>query len=283
LFTRTNRSVVLTSAGREVLDHVEELLDAAADVHRTARRLTRARGPALLLGCTRGPLTHVATALCAALPAPHEVTVTTVEGADSIDAVHSATVDAVLTWVDPESPLPESLDLVLTGPVQHQRVVLSASHVHADAASLVRADLAGEPVVGVTTSLDQRRPGVAIEDVLEQVARGAGIAYVSPCEAAWFHHPGVHDVAVTDGAPIRAALLWHRDSGGAALQALVDVARAGVVPPDPTAPPVRRDAGPERRGARRTGEDVRWISVSSSASDSPASTAASPGPPSTPT
>ncbi|MEC4018660.1 LysR family transcriptional regulator [Streptomyces sp. H27-D2] len=238
LFIRSSRQVSLTDAGT-VLRAESAALLAAAD---TAVRRVRAAGSGvrtLTVGFIAG--VTVTTAVRAFAAEHPEVTVELrrVERYDQAEALMDGSVDVAFVRL----PITERGLAIVPLYAEPRVAVLPAGHRLADRTGVSITDLADEPVLthrgataaweafaGVDPRPDGRSPrrGPAIRTIdekLEHVAAGSGVAFLPESAAAQFRRPDITYVPVTD-IPLTWVCVAHRE--GEARGPVLDFVRAAV-------------------------------------------------------
>ncbi|MFD7418053.1 LysR family transcriptional regulator [Kitasatospora purpeofusca] len=196
LFTRTTRSVELTSAGQQLY---EEAHGITAAVEGAVRRVREAGRPVRRLVVAFSAGLHVAEAIRAFTAIRPEVVVDVLP----------------LPWSERDAPLRDGRAHVgflrhpfddsglRTVAVGHETKVacLPAGHPLAGRRTLVLADLDGEPV------LDHRgRRTASLEEKFELIASGQGVALVPLSVMRSYARPGLVQLPVTDFPPVVTCL-----------------------------------------------------------------------------
>ncbi|MGW6276173.1 LysR family transcriptional regulator [Kribbella sp. NPDC055071] len=205
LFTRDSHGVVLTDAGRQLLDDAGPLL---ASVHAVRRRVSvAARGSRrLVVGFRTGiPVIPAARAFEARHP-DVVVDVQRMEWDDQALMLLDGRVDVGYVRL----PIDETglrLTPLFTEPLM---VVLPAGHRLAGKEEVTEADLAGEPLVWHADASTQptTRPhpdsglrARGVEEKLEHVAAGRGISFVGRSETVFYSRPDISYVPIPDLPP----------------------------------------------------------------------------------
>jgi DNA-binding transcriptional LysR family regulator len=199
LFVRDKRSVVLTPAGRQLLDDARPLL-AAADA--TRRRVQRAgRGTHhLVVGFRAGIVVTQAVRAFAAERPEVTVEVQRLEWDEQEEFILSGRVDVAYV----RQPISERGLRLVPLFAERRLAALPADHRLAQRTSLSTADLAGEPhlrylqpapVPGVS---GPQRPLRSVEEKLEHVAAGHGIIVLPLSATRYYSRPDVVYVPVVD-------------------------------------------------------------------------------------
>ena len=147
LFTRTTRSVELTSAGRTLLRHVPGILMSVGQALAETRAAAHGSRGLLPVGMRGVAGLALTPRILRAFSSAHEhvdVAVRNVEFGDASAGLASGTTDVALAWL----PVPDGIDAV---PLLEDRrlAVLPADHPLAQQAEVDAADLADEPFVWV--------------------------------------------------------------------------------------------------------------------------------------
>ncbi len=240
LFVRDGHGVELTAAGHQLLDDARPLLAAAAAARRRVDRA--ARGPRrLVVGFRAGiRVTEAVRAFTAAHP-DVVVDVRRLEWDDQAEAVLDGRVD--LGYV--RLPVTEGgLTLHPLG-TEPRMAALPAGHPLAARPGLTTADLAGRteilslcgaPVPGP----DGRLPVSAVrtvEEKLEYVAAGRGVAYLPLSAARLYRRPDVVYRPVADLPPDETALARPAGPCPALLAAFIEGATAAHAQAATAGPP----------------------------------------------
>jgi len=199
LFVRDKRSVVLTAAGRQLLDDARPLL-AAADA--TRRRVQRAgRGTHhLVVGFRAGILVTPAVRAFTAERPEVTVEVQRLEWDEQEDFILSGRVDVAYV----RQPISERGLRLVALFAERRLAALPADHRLAQRTSLSTADLAGErhlrylqpaPVPGVS---GPQRPLRSVEEKLEHVAAGHGIIVLPLSATQYYTRTDVVYIPVVD-------------------------------------------------------------------------------------
>lgn len=216
LFTRTSRSIRLTPAGRQLLDDAVDLLAAAESAVRRTRET--ARGVArLAVGFGSGlSVSQAVRAYSAAHPAV-EVSLVHLRWHEQAEAVRDGRVDVGLLRLPADS---EHLRLWPVG--SERRVVcLPAGHPLAARASVSRADLEGVEVLDA-----QARRTATVEEKLELVASGVGVAVLPTSVAAYYARADIVSRPAPDLPPVPVALVAPGRRLAGHVEAFVELALA---------------------------------------------------------
>jgi DNA-binding transcriptional LysR family regulator len=218
LFVRDKRTTELTAAGRQLLADATPLL-AGADALR--RRVGRAaRGvDTFTVGFMPG---LIVTSAVRALLARHpglNVAVIRTSFADQTDVLHDGRADVSYVRL----PIDRRGLRVRPLTAEPRVVVLPAEHRLAGKDSVEIADLAGEHLLQdpdlvpewrdiaeeVTTGRRRAEPAVhSVEEKLERVAAGRGVAVFPLSTATYYTRPDIVHVAVRDIGPSEICLAW---------------------------------------------------------------------------
>lgn len=222
LFVRDKRATELTPAGRQLLADAGPLL-ASADALR--RRVGRAARDAdtFTVGFMPG---LIVTAAVRALVARHprlNVEVIRTSFADQADVIRDGRADVSYVRL----PVDQRGLQVPPLTAEPRVVMLPADHRLAGKDSVDIADLAGEHLLQdpdavpewrdiaeeLSTGRRRAEPAISIvEEKLERVAAGRGIAVFPLSTATFYTRPDIVHVAVTDIGPSQVCLAW--DSTG---------------------------------------------------------------------
>ncbi|MFG3284111.1 LysR substrate-binding domain-containing protein [Streptomyces sp. NPDC048111] len=207
LLARNRRSVALTAAGRQFLDDARGLLTTAEAAR---HRMYRAAGgeSQLTVGFGWGMTVAAITAEFAARRPDVTVDVRQLAPGAEAEAVLRGAVDVAFV----RAPVPrDGVDLTRLGS-EDLVAVLPAGHRLAGACALTGADLEGEPLLRRTgeaplvvrgeASLLRAAGGAGpVEEELEMVARGCGLALLPQSAAVFYTRPGVRYVPLLGLAP----------------------------------------------------------------------------------
>lgn len=216
LFDRSRRGTTLTPAGQRLLAEAPDLLAAAERVRRSVRGTAQLR-VGFMPGIT---VTAEVRALQERRPDVEVVLVRTTWD-DQVETLHDGRVDVGYVRL----PIDRSGLVVRPLFTEPRLVVLAAEHRLAGKESLSVADLADEHLLqdpdavpewrDVATELrtGRARPATAfssVEEKLEHVAAGHGIAVVPQSTATYYTRPDVVAVPVPDIGPNHVCLAWRR-------------------------------------------------------------------------
>ena len=214
LFERDHHKVRLTAAGTALTREAEALLARSA----AARRRVQAASPAartLTVGFRPGILiTDVVRRFSKQHPGV-PVNAVRIEWDEQHAAVLDGRVD--IAWI--RTPI-ASDDLIITPLFDDpEMIALPAGHRLAGGDPVTLADLASEPMLRYDTAPghDTGRPaGVTglrtMEEKLEAVALGRGLALVPATAAAYYQRPDIAYRPVTDAPPYQVALATTTDT-----------------------------------------------------------------------
>jgi DNA-binding transcriptional LysR family regulator len=221
LFERSTRGTQLTDAGRSLRDDAKTLLRSATALQRRAR--VSARGmQRFVIGFMPGLIaTPIVRELAERFP-NLDVSVVRTSWDDQVEMLHDGRVDVSLVRL----PI-DKRGLTLLPLFDEARLVaLPVSHPLAGHASVTVADLAPLPLLqspdavpewrdaqldfvpiegGITR---ERTPVYTVEEKLEHVAAGRGIAVLPASTARFYSRPDVIYLPVTDLPPGSVALAW---------------------------------------------------------------------------
>jgi len=209
LFDRNHHKVTLTPAGAALAREAETLLARAAAARRRVRAAGRAPGTALTIAFRPGIIiTDVVQRFTAEHP---EVAVNAIriEWDEQDAAVADGRAD--IAWI--RTPIAGS-DLVIT-PLftDPEMIALPAAHPLARQDAVSPADLAGETMLRYDTAPEHQvgrpspRRGIrTMEEKLEAVALGHGLALVPATAAAYYQRPDITYRPVTGAQPYQVAL-----------------------------------------------------------------------------
>jgi DNA-binding transcriptional LysR family regulator len=216
LLDRSRRATALTPAGVRLLAEAPALLAAAAELARTVRGTAQLR-VGFMPGLT-------VTAEVRALQARHpdlDVVLVRTTWSDQVETLHDGRVDVGYVR------LPIDRSGLVTRPLltEPRVVVVAIGHRLAGKEAVSVADLADEHLLqdpdavpewrDVATELraGRARPApvfTSVEEKLEHVAAGRGIAVIPQSVAAYYTRPDVVVVAVPDIGPNEVCLAWPR-------------------------------------------------------------------------
>jgi DNA-binding transcriptional LysR family regulator len=214
LFTRDHHKVTLTPPGAALVREAETLLARAAAARRrvqaadrTASTLTVGFRPGIIITDVVRQFTndHPGTAVSAIR----------IEWDEQHAAIADGRVD--IAWI--RTPIADS-DLVITPLFNDPEVIaLPAAHRLAERDSVSPADLAGEPMLRYDTAPEHeagppsaKREIRTMEEKLEAVALGHGLALVPATAAAYYQRPDITYRPVTGAPPYQVALATTPDT-----------------------------------------------------------------------
>ena len=216
LLDRSRRATALTPAGRRLLADAPALLAAADELARTVRGTAQLR-VGFMPGIT-------VTAEVRALQDRHpdlDVVLVRTTWADQVSTLHDGRVDIGYVRL----PIDRSGLVVRPLFTEPRVVVMAIEHRLAGKESVSVADLADEHLLqdpdavpewrDIATELRAApaRPAPvfgSVEEKLEHVAAGRGIAVIPQSTAAYYTRPDVVAVAVSDIGPNHVCLAWSR-------------------------------------------------------------------------
>jgi len=199
LFVRDKRSVVLTTAGGQLLADARPLLARADAARRRAQRAERG-SRRLVIGFRAGIVPTEAIRAFAETEPEVAVSVRRLEWDDQEDQIRSGVVDVGYV----RAPVDER-GLRLVPLLSEPRLaVLPAGHRLSDAGELTEADLAGERHLRYLESPPDGAGGPrlrSVEEKLEHVAAGSGIILLPRSATRYYTRPDVVYVPVSDAEP----------------------------------------------------------------------------------
>ena len=227
LFDRSTRGTQLTDAGRALRDDAKTLLRSATALQRRAR--VSARGAQrFVIGFMPGLIaTPIVRALADAFP-ELDVSVVRTSWDDQVEMLHDGRIDVSMVRL----PLDRRGLTVLPLFSEARLVALPSEHPLAAFDSVTVADLAPLPLLQSPDAVPEWRdaqldfvriagdaaqpptPLRTVEEKLEHVAAGRGIAVLPASTAQFYSRPDVVYVPVSDLPPGEVALAWetHRSS-----------------------------------------------------------------------
>jgi DNA-binding transcriptional LysR family regulator len=216
LFERDHHKVTLTSAGTALIREAETLLARAAGARRNVQAAGRAAST-LTIGFRPGIIiTDVVRQFTGTFPEA-AVNAVRIEWDEQHAAVADGRVD--IAWI--RTPVAADTDLVITPLFDDPEVVaLPAAHRLTGRDSVTLADLASEPMLRYDAAPEHEtgRPsgkrGIrTMEEKLEAVALGHGLALVPATAAAYYQRPDIAYRPVTGAPPYQVALATTPDTG----------------------------------------------------------------------
>ena len=215
LFVRDRRATELTAAGRQLLEDARPLLASAEALRRRVMRGTSTFTIGFMPGIT---VTDAVRELIARHPGT-EVELVRTTWDDQVEVLHDGRADVSVVRL----PV-DRRGLSLRPMFGEARVaVLRADHRLAGKESVAVADLAGEHLLNDPAAVPEWRdvaveiregtsPGYrafgSVEEKLEHVAAGGGIAIVPLSTSEYYTRPDVTCVPVSDLPPNEVCLAW---------------------------------------------------------------------------
>jgi DNA-binding transcriptional LysR family regulator len=248
LFERSTRHVVLTSAGRALLDEARAAVAAFDKVLVRASQVGRGQAGELVIGYEVSTgldfLPQVLREFDRVCP---RVRVTLVEFDFAAPAAGLDTGETDVAFLRPPIDC-EGLEL-LTLRTEPRVLCVPSTHPFADRCSVRVAEILPEPIIAAPTPgvwrdywiLADHRAGqeapIALEastcdSELQAVAAGRGIIVTSQTYERYYRRPGVSFVPIDDLAPCEIALAWPRASQHPALRPFLAAAEAAVADAD---------------------------------------------------
>jgi DNA-binding transcriptional LysR family regulator len=219
LFVRDKRTVELTPAGEQLLADAAPLLANAAALTRRTRVAARGR-ISFTVGFMPGLMV---TEAVQALEFAHQglsVSVLRTGWDDQTDVVHDGRVDVSYVRQPVNSRGLQVVDLF----TEPRVVVLAATHRLSGKESVDITDLIDEHLLqnpdavpewrDIATDILHKRPrddrvnSYSVEEKLENVARGKGIAVLPESIVRFYQRPGIVTSPITDIGPNHIALAW---------------------------------------------------------------------------
>jgi DNA-binding transcriptional LysR family regulator len=231
LFERDHHKVRLTAAGTALVPEADMLLTRAAAARRCVQAASRAAGT-LTVGFRPGIIiTDVVQRFTKEHP-DTAVNAIRIEWDDQHAAVADGRVD--IAWI--RTPIADA-DLVITPLFDDpEMVALPTGHRLTDDDFVSLTDLAGEPMLRYATAPehDAGRPSAkrgirTMEEKLEAVALGHGLALVPASAAAYYQRPDIVYRPVTGAPPYQVALATSADTAQRPeARAFIKTALAGI-------------------------------------------------------
>ncbi|MEV5572095.1 LysR substrate-binding domain-containing protein [Spirillospora sp. NPDC052269] len=238
LFERDRRSTALTPAGRQLLADAPSLLAGAEALRRRVRRA--ARGPrTFTVGFMPG---LIVTAAVRELGARHpglSVDLVRTTWDDQVDVVRDGRVD-----VSYLRPPVDRAGLTVRPLFTEPRVaVVPADHPLAGKGAIAAADLADEHLLQNLDAVPEwrdigvemrarNRPAVpafrSVEEKLEHVAAGRGLAILPLSVATFYTRPDLTYVVVEDLAPTPVSLAWDATRRNPLLTEFAEIAQSAA-------------------------------------------------------
>lgn len=221
LFARTSRDVALTPAGEEFLRYSRQLLALARTALTSARRAA-AGDDTLRVGFMLGMDPDAMLSGFGSRAPGVSVLLERLRWWNHGEAVREGRVDAGFVRL----PIAEEGLELLPLYTERINVALPSGHELAGRSALSIADLGDEPVLRYADAIEawnaiwcadprpdgtQARRGPAVhdmEEIVEYVRSGRGVAFLPEGVCAMFLRPGITYVAVTDIPPGQVALAW---------------------------------------------------------------------------
>jgi DNA-binding transcriptional LysR family regulator len=245
LFERDHHKVTLTAAGAALAGEAETLLARAAAARRRVQAASRTAST-LTIGFRPGIIiTDVVQQFTKEHPEA-AVNAIRIEWDDQHAAVADGRID--IAWI--RTPIADT-GLVITPLFDDpEMIALPAAHRLTESDSVSLADLAGEPMLRYDTAPEHEagrpsaRRGIrTMEEKLEAVALGHGLALVPATAAAYYQRPDIAYRPVTGAPPYQVTLATTTDTAQRPeAQAFVKIAlavsarnaanRGGMPPPD---------------------------------------------------
>jgi DNA-binding transcriptional LysR family regulator len=236
LFVRDRRSTELTAAGRQLLDDARPLLASAEALRRRAARA--ARGSATF---TVGFMPGITvTSAVRALTDRHpdlQVELVRTTWVDQVEVLRDGRADVSIVRL-PIDARGLRLQPMYTDP---RVVALRADHRLAGKESVTIADLADEHLLQDPDAVPEWRdiavelmegtsPGYphfsSVEEKLEHVAAGRGIAIIPASTAMYYNRPDVTHLPVEDLGPNHVSLAWIASRRSRAIAEFADIVAA---------------------------------------------------------
>jgi DNA-binding transcriptional LysR family regulator len=219
LFVRDRRTVELTPAGAQMLADAAPLLANAAALTRRTRIAARER-ISFTVGFMPGLMvTEAVQALELAHPGL-SVSVLRTGWDDQVDVVHDGRADVSYVRQPVNSRGLQVLDLF----TEPRVVVLAAAHRLSGKESVSITDLVDEHLLqnpdavpewrDISTDILHKRPrddrvsSYSVEEKLENVARGKGIAVLPESVVTFYRRPDIVTAPITDIGPNHIGLAW---------------------------------------------------------------------------
>lgn len=238
LFTRTNKRVQLTDAGRQLLDDARPLL---AFSQAALRRVRRAH--AALLSLTIGFAAGVRIApVVQALEARHpdvQIELRQIPWQEQAETLRDGTFDVGFV----RRPIDEEGLTLIPFLSEPRLALLSIHHPLAEMQSLSIAQLSDDPVVvhrapapAFTFANIKPRPdgrtqrqgpvAATMEEKLEHVAAGHAIAFAPASVAMTYAHPGIVCIPVTDISPSEVCIARRSGVSSPLIDEFIELAKS---------------------------------------------------------
>jgi DNA-binding transcriptional LysR family regulator len=237
LFARSSREVALTPAGEQFVDFSRQLLALTQTALETVRR-TAAGNDAFRVGFMLGmDIEATLRAFTASRPGI-SVLLERLRWWGHGEVIRSGHVDAGFVRL----PIAEDGLELLPLYTEPLNVALPSNHPLATRTELAIADLTAEPVLRYADAIPawnafwcadprpdgtQAHPGPAVhdmEEIVEYVRTGRGVAFLPQAVCAMFPRPGITYVPVPDIPPGQVALAWPANRRTPLVNALAQVA-----------------------------------------------------------
>jgi DNA-binding transcriptional LysR family regulator len=231
LFVRDKRSTELTAAGQQLLEGARPLLASAEALQRGVARGTSCLTVGFMPGIT---VTSAVRELTARHPEVSvELTRTTWD--DQVEVLHDGRVDVSIVRLPIDAHGLEVRPLF----TEPRVVVLRSDHRLAGKESITISDLAEEHLLQDPNAVPEWRdiavelrdgtsPGYpvvhSVEEKLEHVAAGKGIAIIPASTAGYYTRPDVSHLPVEDLGPNRVCAAWVAERGSRLIREFVDIA-----------------------------------------------------------
>jgi DNA-binding transcriptional LysR family regulator len=236
LFARDRRGTELTDAGRQLLEDARPLLASSEALQRRVR--VAARGTIeFTIGFMPGLVLTPAIQLLRSSHQDLEIRLLRTGWDDQVQVLHDGRVDVSVVRLPVERTGLEIFPLF----TEPRVVAIAAGHRLAGKESVRIADLADEHLlqdpdavpewrdIAVEIQAGDRRavPAIrSVEEKLELVAGGEGIAVIPASTAGFYTQPGVVILPVEDIGPNQVALAWPTGRSTALIREFADAAAA---------------------------------------------------------
>ena len=247
LFDRQHRDLRLTRAGRELVPHAEEIVDAWESARRA---LTQAAECSLVVGMHTSPGRRLLPEVRARLQdrcADADFEMRQMPWSDRLAGLGDRTTDAAFVWL----PLPQPPYRWVTIAREPRLVALSRRHRLASRRTVTMADLLDEPFLALPESAGplrdhwlavEHRGGHPVriagtindtEETYEAVAAGVGVCLLAAGNAPIFARGDVVMPTVGDLPPSELVLAWHERHRPPLLELFVTLCQEVLVQPSP--------------------------------------------------
>ncbi len=238
LFVRSSREVALTPAGEQFFHASQQLLAVARTALKRAQ-LASAGDKTFKIGFMLGMDTEGVLAAFTARHPDVSVLLHRLRWWEHGEAVRDGRVDAAFVRL----PIAEEELELLPLYTEPLNVALPDDHAHATNPTLTIADIADEPVLHYADAIpawnafwcaDPRPDGTQarrgplvhdMEEIVEYVRTGRGVAFLPAAICAMFPRPGITYVPVTDLPPGQVALAWQAGRRTPLISTLAEVAQ----------------------------------------------------------